>query len=299
MDQYYLYEQLEKGKYHEVFKGRRKQSIDYFGVKGVQKSQKSRVLQEVRMFNVLPAHERILRLHEWHETTNHIWMVFEYCVGGSLMELIRQDLKLPVASVEGLGRDVLAGLNHLHRHGIIYGDLKPSNLLIDDNGRLKLSSLGLSRRLVEIDRTPVDDLPRDRRGTPCYMSPELFDNRPGCSGVHSFQSDMWALGCVMYECAVGRPPFVSTSFSELVSLITNDDVEYRGGLNPDFVALAQVVLSPAGSRWDVPQHLYEPIRQDAVLLDKGKERPAARALMEYLKGPQARQTIEGYGYGVE
>jgi molybdate transport system substrate-binding protein len=66
-----------------------------------------------------------------------------------------------------------------------------------------------------------------------------------------------------------------------------------------FVALAQVALDPAGSRWSVPAELHDPIRQDAVLLDKGKDNPAAVALMEYLKGPEARAVIERFGYGVE
>lgn len=66
-----------------------------------------------------------------------------------------------------------------------------------------------------------------------------------------------------------------------------------------FVALAQVALEPGGSRWPVPTDLYDPIRQDAVLLEKGKDNPAAVALMAYLKGPEARAVIERFGYGVE
>lgn len=66
-----------------------------------------------------------------------------------------------------------------------------------------------------------------------------------------------------------------------------------------FVALSQVIEDTAGSRWEVPQDLYDPIRQDAVLLDKGKANPAATALMEFLKGPEAKAIITKYGYGLE
>jgi molybdate transport system substrate-binding protein len=72
-----------------------------------------------------------------------------------------------------------------------------------------------------------------------------------------------------------------------------------GNAELGFVALAQVVLNPEGSRWLVPQDLYAPIRQDAVLLDAGKDQPAAKALLSYLKGPQARAVIERFGYGVD
>jgi molybdate transport system substrate-binding protein len=72
-----------------------------------------------------------------------------------------------------------------------------------------------------------------------------------------------------------------------------------GNAELGFVALAQVVLSPQGSRWVVPQDLYAPIRQDAVLLEAGKGQPAAEALLDYLQGPQARAIIQRYGYGVD
>jgi molybdate transport system substrate-binding protein len=66
-----------------------------------------------------------------------------------------------------------------------------------------------------------------------------------------------------------------------------------------FVAMAQVALEPGGSRWPVPLDLYDPIRQDAVLLEKGRDNPAARALLDYLAGPEAHAVIERFGYGVE
>jgi len=72
-----------------------------------------------------------------------------------------------------------------------------------------------------------------------------------------------------------------------------------GNAELGFVALAQVAGNTAGSRWPVPRELYHPIRQDAVLLKHGANNPAAKALLDYLKGPAARAIIEKYGYGVE
>lgn len=66
-----------------------------------------------------------------------------------------------------------------------------------------------------------------------------------------------------------------------------------------FVAKAQIALVDSGSSWEVPQDLYSPIRQDAVLLEKGEGNAAASALMDYLKGDAAKAVIEKYGYGVE
>lgn len=103
----------------------------------------------------------------------------------------------------------------MHRNGIIYGDLKPSNLLFTEEGRLKLCDFGMSQRLSDLENLSAKGKPLPRRGewltmagggpsslampstvgTPYYMAPELFLDR----GVHSFASDLWALGIVMHE----------------------------------------------------------------------------------------------------
>jgi molybdate transport system substrate-binding protein len=72
-----------------------------------------------------------------------------------------------------------------------------------------------------------------------------------------------------------------------------------GNAEIGFVALSQVAKSDAGSRWIVPQELYAPIRQDAVLLKKGEGNEAAKAFVTFLKGPEARKVIEGYGYALD
>jgi molybdate transport system substrate-binding protein len=66
-----------------------------------------------------------------------------------------------------------------------------------------------------------------------------------------------------------------------------------------FVALSQLKDVAAGSRWLVPQHLYAPIRQDAVLLKKGEKNEAATAFMSFLKGPEAAAIIRRYGYAID
>ncbi|MEG3618222.1 molybdate ABC transporter substrate-binding protein [Magnetovibrio sp. PR-2] len=66
-----------------------------------------------------------------------------------------------------------------------------------------------------------------------------------------------------------------------------------------FVAYAQVIFAEGGSTWVVPENLYTPIRQDAVLLDQGKDNPAAKAFLEFLKSDQGRAIIQKYGYGVD
>ncbi|XP_010938695.1 serine/threonine-protein kinase RUNKEL [Elaeis guineensis] len=217
MNNYHVYEAIGRGKHSVVYKGRKKKTIEYYAVKSVEKSQRSKVLQEVRMLHSLD-HPNVLKFDSWYETSAHLWLVLEYCVGGDLMTLLKQDSRFPEDSIHDLACDVVKALQFLHSKGIIYCDLKPSNILLDEYGRMKLCDFGLARRLSDIEKSSLAMLPQSKRGTPCYMAPELFQD----GGVHSYASDFWALGCVLYECYTGRPPFVGKEFTQLVKSIISD-----------------------------------------------------------------------------
>jgi len=216
MNNYHIYEEIGKGKFSTVYKGRKKKSIEYVAVKMLEKSRRKKVLNEVRIFHNLN-HANILKFHNWYETRNHLWIIFEYCAGGDLLQLIEQDKAIGEPAVRNFGRDLVHALLYLHSHGIIYCDLKPSNVLFNEYGSLKLCDFGLAKRIVDLVQVEANAETGPKKGTPYYMAPELFQDE----GVHSFASDFWALGCILFELAVGRPPFTSSSFQELVGLILN------------------------------------------------------------------------------
>lgn len=217
MNDYHVFEAIGHGKHSTVHKGRKKKTLEYFACKSVDKSQRSKVLQEVKVLHALN-HPNVLKFCACYETSAHFWLVLEYCVGGDLMTLLRQDVHLPEDSVHDLACDLVRALLYLHSKGIIYCDLKPSNILLDENGHAKLCDFGLARKLSDISKTPSSSLPHARRGTPYYMAPELFQD----GGVHSYASDLWALGCVLYECYTGRPPFTAREFTQLAKSILSD-----------------------------------------------------------------------------
>ncbi|KAL4311678.1 hypothetical protein GQ457_01G031040 [Hibiscus cannabinus] len=238
MNQYHIYEAIGRGKYSTVYKGRKKKTIEYFAIKSVEKSQRSKVLQEVRMLHSLND-LNILKFYSWYETSAHLWLVLEFCTGGDLMTLLRQDGKLPEDSIHFLAYDLVKALQYLHSKGIIYCDLKPSNILLDENGHIKLCDFALARNLTDISRTPSSMLPQAKRGTPCYMAPELFED----GGVHSYASDFWALGCVLYECYAGKPPFVGREFTQLVkSILSDPPPPLPGSPSPSFVNIVNSLL---------------------------------------------------------
>lgn len=210
MDRYHIFNEIGSGRQSQVFKGRQKKSVQYVAIKRVEKGQMEKVANEVQMMHALN-HPHTLKFYDWYETRNNLWLILEYCSGGDLKSLLKEDKQLPVASVKLLGGDLLAGLQYLHYSGLLYCDLKPSNVLIDEHGILKLAGFGLARRIPcpQARRAPKN------RGTPYYMAPELFVK----DGVHSFASDLWALGCVLYELAAGRPPFASAALRDLMDQV--------------------------------------------------------------------------------
>lgn len=237
MNNYHLIEEIGKGKYSTVYKGRKKHTIHYVVVKSIEKHRREKVMTEVGILSQLD-HTNVVSFVSWYETRNHLWIIYEYCAGGNLLNLLQQDVRLPEEQVRRFGSDVCAGLLHVHKHSVIYCDLKPANLLLNEDGTIKLSDFGHSQRLVDIEQSVLDQVPLARRGTPHYMAPELLHD----GGMHSFASDIWALGCVLYEMLVGRPPFQSTSLQELQHVVTNDTAPLRGVGSTELQGLLMALL---------------------------------------------------------
>ncbi|KAG4993413.1 hypothetical protein JHK86_030240 [Glycine max] len=118
----------------------------------------------------------------------------EYAAGGSLADQLRKyGGRFPEAYVRRRTKSILEGLKHIHSKGYVHCDVKPQNILVFDNGVVKIADLGLAKRRGEINREYVC------RGTPMYMSPEsLTDN------VYESPVDIWALGCTIVEMITGE-----------------------------------------------------------------------------------------------
>ncbi|CAI5470722.1 unnamed protein product [Closterium sp. Yama58-4] len=169
----------------------------------------------------------------------------------------------------------------LHSNSIIYADFKPSNVLLDENGRPKLCDFGLARRLTDIAKGS-----QAQRGTPCYMAPELLQE----GGVLSFASDLWALGCVMYECYAGHPPFHSPTFSALVSaILTEPPPPLPGTPSVEFQDLVMRLLDKnPGTRMGWEELREHPFWQSPI---KALPLPPQPALKNFLRA-QAQAEAE-------
>ncbi|KAL6634949.1 hypothetical protein ACP70R_027620 [Stipagrostis hirtigluma subsp. patula] len=156
-----------------------------------------------------PDHPHVVRLHgvfpgDPASGDRLLYLVLEYVPDGSLGDLLRRYGRLPEHAIAGVARCVLCGLRHLHRLGVVHGDVKPSNLLVGRRGEVKIADFGASRLVSGAGAH------RAAAGTYAYMSPEKLDPEGfGASAPSAeFSSDVWALGVVLLECHLGRFPLV-------------------------------------------------------------------------------------------
>ncbi len=128
------------------------------------------------------------------------YIIMELVEGESLQSRLgAPSACLPVDEASKLGNELLAGLSHAHARGIIHRDIKPANILITREGTAKLADFGIARAASDVESfTAVGSF----IGTPSYSSPEQLGSRPATPAT-----DLYSLGCVLYHCLVGHPPF--------------------------------------------------------------------------------------------
>ena len=238
MNDYQIIQDIGRSKHAMVYKGRKKKTIQFFALKCVDKSQKQKIMREVRFLHRLQTPYAV-HFYEWFETANHLWLILELCPGNRLLDLLQADLKLPEPSVNTLSLNMLAALQFLHSNGIVFNNLKPSTVLIDGSGLLKLGDFSLAMHTNTYNGPQSEESKRCKRGTPTYMAPELF--RP--DGVCSFSSDLWSLGCIMYELASGRPPVLKSNFKALVTAVITEPYTPIVSCSGEFNTLCSALLA--------------------------------------------------------
>ena len=157
------------------------------------------------------------------EDGNHFYMEMEYCVSEDLSNHLFPDKNFNYLEtvIKTISTELLLGLKELHSNGIIHCNLKPSNVLIDEHGNVKICDF---KKALLVNTMTTADIRRNKRGlSPCYTAPEIFTDE----GTFSFKSDLWALGCIMYEMASGEVPFKDEMLHGLINKILNNEPNYN------------------------------------------------------------------------
>ncbi|MEE2769448.1 MAG: Stk1 family PASTA domain-containing Ser/Thr kinase [Actinomycetota bacterium] len=145
-------------------------------------------------------HPNIVSVYDWGEERGTYFIVMEYVEGRSLAEIIRTGGPLHPDRAAEVASEVAAALGFAHRNGIVHRDVKPGNVLVAPSGLVKVADFGIARALVG----PQNEFTRPGTvmGTATYLSPEQAQGREVDT-----RSDLYALGVVLYEMLLGRPPF--------------------------------------------------------------------------------------------
>src|SRR5207237_4369165 len=163
-------------------------------------SSRERFLREARIASVLD-HPNIVAIYDVGENDGDVFIAMQCIEGRSLRERLTAG-PLPAREAAAMARAIADALAHAHARNVIHRDVKPENVLISADGRLKVADFGLARMPEETALTAPDVLP----GTLAYLAPELLAGRPA-----SPASDLYALGVTCYEMLAGRLPFEAES----------------------------------------------------------------------------------------
>ncbi|RVE50949.1 hypothetical protein evm_004358 [Chilo suppressalis] len=177
---------------------------------------KQDIANEVNILSSLK-HPNIITFYDCFYADNHVLISMEYATSGNLAEYMYQRYPKLIKQQEILFffSQVLLGVNYIHSLNVIHRDLKAENILMTGkNGVLiKIGDFGISKMLASAKKTSTVI------GTPYYLAPELCEGKP-----YDTKSDIWALGCLLYEMCTHKRAFESESLVGLVKAITNGSV---------------------------------------------------------------------------
>jgi serine/threonine protein kinase len=174
-------------------------------------------------------HPNVVRLFDFGEWKGRLYLVMEFLRGHTLRELIRhRNGPLSWDEARSIAIEICKALSALHAKGIVHRDVKPQNLLIvhsDSGSRLKLLDFGIARHAQPQDHTIT--VGAHFVGTAAYASPEQF-----VGGAISPQTDLYSLGCVLYELVTGQPPFLRPTQEALLVAHAKDKPEPPSLIQP-------------------------------------------------------------------
>ena len=205
-----------------IYRTRKRQQIKYIAVKIYSKTRQPYYDREYTFLKNIN-HPSIVNVTGAAEDKNNFYMEMEYCPSGDLSHCLwpNKGSNYFEKIIKTVSVQLLLGLKTLHQNGIIHCNLKPSNIIIDEFGNVKICDF---KKALNANKMTMQDIKKNKMAmTPCYTAPELFNE----NGIYSFKTDLWALGCIMYEMAIGQVPFFEERVNKLIMKILNDEVNFN------------------------------------------------------------------------
>ncbi len=183
---------------------------------------RERFVREARLAARL-SHPNVVQVFDAGESEGRPYIVMEYVPGETLGALLRERGQLYPDEAVGLGRQACAGLQHAHDAGLVHRDVKPQNLLLREDGLLKVADFGIARAAEATALTQIGAV----LGTAAYLSPEQASGEEVTGAA-----DLYSLGAVLYELLTGRPPYEFETLTELAAKQTQGAIVPVRDLEP-------------------------------------------------------------------
>ena len=238
-----------------------------------------RFLREMAILSKL-RHEHIVRYYGGGKDKTQHFYAMEFMDGGSIEHVLKKKGRFSWEETIDYARQIAFALEYSHNHGIIHRDLKPANLFLGKDGRLKLGDFGIAR---DTQATALTAAGRTV-GTYAYMAPEQISGKPPVSR----KTDLYALGCVMFEMLTGKPPFIAPTAAEMLFAHLEQEPPRITGQALDCpVWLENLVLKLLEK--DPEERYYDALALQVALDEVGQKVAAAQSV--------AQQTVAGGGSG--
>ncbi len=192
---------------------------------------KERFIQEAQAAAALD-HPNICTVHEIDESDDQTYIAMAYVEGLSLKDKIKAG-KLELEEIVNITSQIAEGLSAAHKKGITHRDIKPANIMLTEEGPVKIMDFGLAKLSWGVDLTKTSTI----MGTVAYMSPEQASGEKA-----DHRTDIWSLGCVLYEMLAGQRPFKGTYDQAAIYAILNEDPEPIASLRERLPVSFEMIL---------------------------------------------------------